>query len=374
VPSSHDVLIVGGGVAGAAAGAFLAAAGVKSLLLEAENAPDLHSTGRSAALYSEYLGGPVVRALTAASGRFFADPPPGFTDHPVLTPRGMLALCPVGSEHLVDNAVAAGADVPHPARELAADEAMALCPALRPESFRRAVLRRGVAELDVAAVHRGLLGMGGELVCNARVHRLERDGSGWRAYTSAGEFVAGAVVNAAGAWADDVAALAGAAPQGLVPRRRTACVADVADEWDTRGWPCLIDLTETFYLRPEPGAALVSPMDATPMPAGHVRADDADVARGLDAAREFVTLPLRRVRRTWAGLRTANAADVPLIGRDPNADGFFWLAGLGGHGIQISPAAGTLLAAAVTGDPIPAQLDGIGALTAQAITPFGPSD
>ena len=358
-------------MAGATAGAFLAAAGARPLILEAENAPDLHSTGRSAALYSEYLGGPVVQALTAASGRFFADPPDGFTDHPVLTPRGMLALCPVGAEHLVDAAVTAGADVPHPARELSHDEAMVLCPALRPESFQRAVLRPGVAELDVAAVHRGLIRMGGELVCDARVRRLERDGSGWRAHTSAGEFAAGAVVNAAGAWADDVAALAGAARQGLVPRRRTACVADVADEWDMRAWPCLIDLTETFYLRPEPGAALVSPMDTTPMPAGHVRADDADVARGLDAARGFVTLPLRRVRRAWAGLRTATAADVPLIGPDPEIGGFFWLAGLGGHGIQISPAAGRLLAAAVTGDPVTAELHGIGTLTAAAITPFG---
>lgn len=350
------MLVIGGGVAGAASAAFLAEAGLRPLILEAEHAPDLHSTGRSAALYSEYLGGPTVRALTAESGRFFADPPPGFTDHPVLTPRGMLALCPVGSEHLVDAAVASGADVPTPAREVSVDEALRLCHAVRPDSFRRAVLRPGVADLDVAAVHRGFLKMGGELVCDARVYRLERDGGGWRAHTSAGEFVAGAVVNAAGAWADDVAELAGAAPQGLVPRRRTACVADVSDEWDTRGWPCVTELTETFYLRPEPGAALVSPMDTTPMPAGHVRAEDIDVARGLDAARRFVTLPLRRVRRAWAGLRTANAADVPLIGADPAVDGFFWCAGLGGQGIQTSPAVGALLTAAVTGSSITERL------------------
>lgn len=357
-----DVLVIGGGVAGAAAAAFLTASGARVTVLEAEDAPDRHSTGRSAALWSEYVGGPAVRALTRASRAFLAEPPPPLGVGPLLAPRGMVAVAGPGEEHLVAAALAAADDAQEPVREIDVDRACALAPLLAPGAATRAVHRPGVLDLDVAALHQGLLGAlrrgGGELVCRAAVTALARDGGGWRVRSTAGEHRAGVVVDAAGAWADDVARLAGAAPRGLVARRRTACVVTGPAvtgpaALDAGAGAALTDLAATFYVRPESGAVLVSPMDATPVPAGDVRPDPLDVARGIEAAQRFVAVPLRHVRRAWAGLRTSTREDLPVVGPDPSVEGFFWLAGLGGHGIQTAPAVGALLAAAVSGEVSP---------------------
>jgi D-arginine dehydrogenase len=345
-----DFLVVGGGIAGASAGFFLAEFGSVTVL-EMEAVPGFHSTGRSAALFTEYYGNGVVRALTRASRGFYLAPPPGFTG-PLLSPRGVLALCPHGAEARFAEVLATGRTAPVPVREIGADEALRYCPALAPRWFSRAMLKPAAMDIDVDALHqgfiRGIRARGGRVVRSARLKSLVRRGN-WHAGTDAGEFSAACVVNAAGAWADEIAGLAGVRQVGLRPLRRTAAIVTVPPAADVTGWPMVADVTETFYFKPESGRLLVSPYDATPVPPGNACPDDLDVAAAIDRVRAATTLGIRHVQRAWAGLRSAVADDTPVIGEAPDAAGFFWLAALSGYGIQTAPAAGQLAAALVTG-------------------------
>ncbi|MGH3376667.1 MAG: NAD(P)/FAD-dependent oxidoreductase [Actinoallomurus sp.] len=354
-----DFLVVGGGIAGASAGYFLAESGSVTLL-EMESAPGYHSTGRSAALFTEYYGNRTVRALTAASRSFFTAPPPGFADGPLVTPRGVVALGPVGAEERFAQVLAAGLTAPTPVREIDPAEVRRHCPVVRDGWYSRAMLKPAAMDIDVDLLHQGFLrgirARGGTIVTSARVRRLTRHGGVWRATTDAGEFSAPVVVNAAGAWADEVALAAGAAPAGLVPLRRTALIVDPPEDLDVAGWPMVADVTETFYFKPESGKLLISPVDQTPVPPGDARPDDLDVALAVERVQEATTLVVRSVKHAWAGLRTAVKDDTPVIGAAPDADGFVWLAGLSGYGVQSSPAAGRLAASAATGTP-PASAD-----------------
>jgi D-arginine dehydrogenase len=346
-----DFLVVGGGIAGASVGYFLSDFGSVTVL-EMEAMPGYHSTGRSAALFSEYYGNSVVRTLTAASGEFYRTPPPGFT-RPLLTPRGVLALCPHGAEELFAKALATGLTAPTPVREVSADEARDYCPAVRPEWFSRAMVKPAAMDIDVDALHQGFLrGIrthGGRVVRSAKVKSLTRRG-GWHADTDAGEFAAGRVVNAGGAWADEIAGLAGVRAIGLTPLRRTAAIVAAPAGADIARWPMVNDVTETFYFKPESGQLLISPSDATPVPPGDARPDDLDVAMAIDRVQAATDLVIRQVRRSWAGLRSAVRDDTPVVGEAPDAAGFFWLAALSGYGIQTAPAVGRLAAALMTGE------------------------
>ncbi len=345
-----DFLVIGGGIAGASAGYFLAASG-QVIVLEMEAVPGYHSTSRSAALFSEYYGGPVVRALTAASRPFYEAPPPSFTT-PLLTPRGVLALCPRGAEERFAEVLAAGLTAPVPVRELGPGEAQRLCPVVRPGWYSRAMLKPAAMDVDVDAAHQGFLRgirtRGGRVVRSARLRALARDRGRWRAATDAGEFTAAAVVNASGAWADEVAGLAGVRPVGLTPLRRTAFVTAPPAGTEVTGWPMVADVTDTFYVKPESGRLLISPADATPVPPGDVRPDDLDVAVAAARVEAATTLAIRHVQRAWAGLRSAVRDDIPVVGEAPDAPGFFWLAALSGYGIQTAPATGQLAASLVT--------------------------
>jgi D-arginine dehydrogenase len=346
-----DFLVVGGGIAGASAGYFLAASGTVTLL-EAEAVPGYHATGRSAALFSEYYGNGVVRALTAASRPFYTAPPPGFTA-PLLSPRGVLALCPHGAEARFDQVLAAGLTAPVPVRELGPGEAQRHCPVVRPEWFSRAMLKPAAMDIDVDAVHQGFLrgirARGGQVVRSAGVRALSRSAGEWRAVTGAGEFSAPCLINAAGAWADEIAGLAGVPGIGLTPLRRSACIVAVPAGAGASRWPMVADVTETFYVKPESGRLLLSPADATPVPPGDARPEDIDIAAAIDRVRAATTLEIRHVQRAWAGLRSAVPDDTPVIGPAPQMPGFVWLAALGGYGIQTAPAAGELAAALATG-------------------------
>ena len=338
-------------MAGASAGFFLAGSG-RVRLLEMEPAPGYHSTGRSAALFSEYYGGRVVRALTVASRPFLAAPPPGFAT-PLLHPRWVLALCPVGCERLFEAVLAEGLTAPVPVREIAPDEVRQRCPVVRPDWCSRAMVKPAVMDIDVDALHQGFLrgirDAGGQVVTSARVRALAREGGLWHAVTDVGEFSAPVVVNAAGAWADELAGLAGAKRLGLTPRRRTAFLVDPPGGVRVAQWPMVTDVTETFYFKPESGRLLISPADATPVPPGDVRPTDLDIAVAVARVEASTTLAIRQVRHAWAGLRSSVADDVPVIGEATDAPGFFWLAALGGYGIQAAPAAGRLAAALATG-------------------------
>jgi D-arginine dehydrogenase len=348
-----DFLVVGGGIAGASAGYFLAAHG-QVTVLEQEAVPGYHSTSRSAALFSEYLGNATVRALTAASRPFYTAPPAGFRQA-LLSPRGVLALCPHGAETRFAEVLATGLTAPTPVIELSAGEAERYCPVLRLEWFSRAMLKPAAMDIDVDAVHqgflRGICDRGGRVVRSAGVRALTRCGRMWRAVTDAGEFTAACVVNAAGAWSDQIARLAGLAEIGLIPLRRSACIVAPPAAADVSGWPMVADVTETFYFKPESGRLLLSPADATPVPPGDARPDDIDIAIAIDRVHAATTLEIRHVEHAWAGLRCAAEDDTPVVGHMPGEAGFVWLAGLGGYGIQTAPAVGQLAAALATGTP-----------------------
>ena len=360
---STDVLIIGAGMAGASAAYFLAPH-VKVTVLERESQPGYHATGRSAALYSETYGNATVRAITTASKPFYFQPPEGFSPYPLVSPRGALIV---------------GAAADHDALRQTLDSMRALVPniawwrqgeilqrvpVLKPGSAVCGVYEPDAMDMDVHAIHQGFLrgarAAGARLVCSAGVNRIRHDGQAWCVETPAGQFSAPILVNAAGAWCDELALLAGVRPVGLVPMRRTAFTCEVPASAQIQDWPLVIDAAETFYFKPEAGLLLVSPANADPVPAQDVQPEELDVAIAVDRLEAATTLKIRQVRRKWAGLRSFVADKTPVVGFAPDAPGFFWLAGQGGYGIQTAPAMGELAAALVRGLSVPAAMAALG--------------
>ncbi len=337
-----DVVVIGAGMAGAGAAAHLAA-GRRVVLLERERQPGYHSTGRSAALFTETYGNRAIRILTGAGRAFYeAAVADGFTEHPVLTPRGALMVGMPGQEAQLEAAWKDLSSLDPRVQRLDASEACAMVPALRPDQVRGAVLEPDAMDIDVNELHQGYLrrlrGRGGRLVIDAEVIDLARQGGAWTVRSSAGEFAAPVVVNAAGAWADALAGLARLPPIGVVPKRRTALTIAAPAGLDTSGWPMTLDVAETFYFKPDAGRLLVSPADETPMAPCDVQPDELDVAIAIDRLMRATTIEVARVERKWAGLRSFVADKTTVCGFDPMAEGFLWLAGQGGYGIQTAEA------------------------------------
>lgn len=365
-----DFVIIGAGIAGASVGYFLAPHG-RVVLLERESQPGYHSTGRSAALFLESYGTPQVRALTAAS-RAFLESPEGFAEHPVLGPRGcLLVAAPGQEEELQAHWDLLRAMTPN-ARRLTAAEALAMVPVLRPDRLIGAVLEPDAMDMDVHAIHQGYLrGMrkaGGTLACDAEVTGLERSGHEWQVTTRAGTWRAPVVINAAGAWCDVIASLAGVPRIGLQPKRRSAFTFAPPAGVDPRHWPCLISADETWYVKQDAGMLLGSPANADPVHPQDVQPEELDIALAIARIQEMTTLEIRRPARTWAGLRSF-VADGDLVGGfDPAAPGFFWVAAQGGYGIQTSAAMGEACAALARGLTMPETIAGFG-LTEGMLSP-----
>jgi D-arginine dehydrogenase len=366
-----DYVIIGGGIAGASIGHFLAPHG-RTVLLEREPQPGYHSTGRSAALFLESYGTAQVRALTRASRAFFDHPPAGFAEHPVLAPRGCLFVAAPGQEaQLQAHWDVLRAMTPN-ARQLTPAQALELVPVLRPDRLIGAVIEPDASDMDVHAIHqgylRGLRHAGGSVVCDAEVTGLERRAGGWEVRSRAGTWSAPVVVNAAGAWCDVIAALAGVPRIGLQPKRRSAFTFAPPAGLDTRQWPCLVSADETWYVKQDAGMLLGSPANADPVPPQDVQPEELDIALAIDRIQQMTTLEIRRPARTWAGLRSF-VTDGDLVGGfDPAAPGFFWLAAQGGYGIQTSPAMGEACAALARGLPLPEHIAAFG-LTEQMLGP-----
>jgi D-arginine dehydrogenase len=330
-----DFAVIGAGIAGVSVAYELAVSGTV-VLLEQEAEPAYHTTGRSAAMFLESYGGPDVRPLTVASRAVFEE------IGGLLRPRPLLW---VGEPDRVAERAALLAVDPTLER---LDEAGArrLCPVLRPEWSTGALLEAGALEIDVLGLHQHYLGgarrRGVQVRLNAPLRAGHRAGDRWVLDTGAGRVEATVVVDAAGAWADQVAAACGVAPVGLRPLRRTAAVAR-ADGVDPQ-WPLVSDVAEGFYFRPEGTGVLLSPADETPMGPCDARADDLDVALAVERVNAATTLALRSVRTAWAGLRTFAPDRNPVVGPDPAEPSFVWLAGQGGYGIQTAPALARLAA------------------------------
>jgi D-arginine dehydrogenase len=361
---STDVLIIGAGMAGASAAYFLAPHR-RVVVLEREAQPGYHATGRSAAMYSETYGNATVRAITTASRPFYFDPPPGFADYPLVTPRGSL-IVGAASDH--DSLRAVWHDmralVPNVQWWTQAD-ILQRVPVLRPEMAHCGVFEPDAMDMDVHAIHQGFLrgakAAGAQLVCGAGVQHIQREaGGGWRVDTAAGSFFAPIVVNAAGAWCDELAQLAGVAAVGLVPKRRTAFTSEAPAGCNISAWPLVIDAAESFYFKPDAGVLLMSPANEDAVTPQDVQPEELDVALAVDRIETATTLQIRQVRRKWAGLRSFVADKTPVVGFAPEAPGFFWLAGQGGYGIQTAPAMGQLTAAVVQGLPVPDAMAALG--------------
>mgnify|MGYP006188437133 FL=1 len=368
---THDFIILGAGIAGASTGHFLAPHG-RCAMLERESQPGYHSTGRSAAQFIASYGPPQVRALSRASEPFFQHPPDGFASAPLLTPRGLLTVAGEAElPHLQEAWDVLKAISPR-GRWLGADEALAMVPALRPGKVSAAILEPDSFDMDVHAIHQGYLRgfrrAGGELVTDAEVVFIDRAGDLWRVRTAAGaEYTAPVLINAAGAWCDAIAGLAGVAPIGLVPKRRTAFTFAPPAGVDTAHWPLLLAADESFYMKPDAGALLASPVNADPTVPQDVQPEELDIALGLHAIETWTTLTPRPTH-TWAGLRSF-VADGELVGGfDASAPGFFWCAAQGGYGIQTSAAMGEACAALARGWPLPAHISACG-LTAAMLSP-----
>ena len=351
---SFDAIVVGAGIAGATVAAHLSGQ-YRVALVEAEEAAGYHSTGRSAAIWIQNYGPPDVRVLTGLSRAFFETPPPGFTDAPILAQRPVVFLAPPEQRDHLHRMLAEGTGL----REASIAEITGLVPALRPGYAVMAAIEEDAFDMDVANLHQGFLRQlrvaGGVLALRSRAGRITRDAGHWTVETSSGRFTAPTVVNAAGAWGDEVARQAGVAPLGLQPKRRTGCVIDPAP-WAARDWPMVNDVDHTWYVRPEARTKMmVSPADETDMDAHDVQPDELDVAIAIDRMQQALDIEVRRVEHSWAGLRTFTPDRSLAFGWDGAADGFFWCVGQGGYGIQTSPAAGRLVADVILGrDPGPA--------------------
>lgn len=359
-----DFAIVGAGIAGVSA-AYHLAPQARVVILEREHVAAYHTTGRSAALHSETYGSAEIRAITVASGRFYRKPPAGFTDHPLLTPRGALIAGRAEQQAATQKAAAEYARLVPSVRWLDPVEALRRQPLLRPEAAAGGAIFEEAEDMDVAAIHGGFLkgarAAGAVLRLDAEVTNLERKDGRWTIRLRDGESVtANTIVNASGAWADVLAGLAGAAPVGLVPKRRTAFTFDAPAGLDLGRLPMAIDFDETWYIKPEAGQFLGSPADETPSPPCDAQPEEMDIAIAVERIETATTLSIRRIKNKWAGLRSFVADKNLVVGHDPKVEGFFWLAGQGGYGIQTGEAAGRLAASLALGKGLPADIAALG--------------
>jgi D-arginine dehydrogenase len=351
-----NFLIVGTGIAGASVAYHLAGSS-SVILLERESQPGYHSTGRSAAVYAESYGPRLMRVMTVASGPFLRKPPAGFADVPPMHPRGALFLAREDQRRALEDLVKELSELSDDLRLMAPEEAFRLCPVLRRDYLALAAQDPTVMDMDVNSIHQGYLraarAKGAEIATGAEVTALEWRGGAWHARTKVGDFSAPVLVNAAGAWADVVASLAGVRKIGLQPKRRTVIVFDGPAGLDMGKYPIAADCGEQFYFKPESGRVLASPADETPVEPQDVQPEEIDIALVVDRVEQASTLKVERIVRRWAGLRSFVKDKNPVVGFAPDAQGFFWLAGQGGYGIQTSYAMGLTAASLATGTGLP---------------------
>jgi D-arginine dehydrogenase len=358
-----DFVIIGAGIAGASAAYHLANHGSVTML-ERESQPAYHSTGRSAAVFAESYGPRLMRIMTIASGPFLQSPPRGFSDVPLMHPRGGMFIAREDQTMLLADILRELAELSATISEIDAGEAERRCPVLRPGYVRAAAYDASVMDMDVNAIFQGYLRgartKGCELITNAEVTALERTHGKWRIRTGAGNFAAPVLINAAGAWADVIANLAQVRGIGLQPKRRTVIVFDAPQDQKVGAWPIAADCSEEFYFKPEAGRILASPCDETPVPPQDIQPDEIDIALTVDRVERASTLKVERILNRWAGLRSFVPDKTPVVGFAPDTEGFFWLAGQGGYGIQTSYAMGLAAASLASDRGVPREIEAYG--------------
>ena len=359
--NEFDFIVIGAGIAGASVAAHLAATH-KVLVLEMEERPGYHTTGRSAASYEPNYGPRSMLAFTRASEDFFKNPPDGFAGAPLFAKRGSFFLEAEGQEQKTQDLLSKSAGL----QEFSEAQTRGLFPVLKHGYAKRSFLDDSTGDLDVDLLHRGYLRLfkshGGVLVTDGAARTIERKDHRWSINTAKGTFTAPTLINAAGAWGDAVAQMAGAQPVGLVPKRRSIGVVSVTGHHGFEAWPMVTDVGETWYAKPQSGKLIVSSADATPVDPHDAYADDMAIAEGIARLMVATTLEVNHLDHSWGGLRSFVADGAPVVGFDPSTEGFFWLVGQGGYGIQSSPAMSRTAAAlaqrqSVPGDVLAAGLD-----------------
>lgn len=356
----YDYAVIGAGIAGASV-AYRLSATASVAVLEREPQPGYHSTGRSAAMFMETYGTAQIKALTRASRAFYENPPPGFSDTPLLHPRGVLYVATPEQEGLLRQVYEDFRSQSPNVRLIDAGQALARVPCLRAEQLCGAIEEPDARDIDVHALHQGFLRamtrQGAALLNRAEVVAAVHADDAWTLTLADGRQVrARAVVNAAGAWADQAAALCGARQVGLQPCRRTAFTFSGPQDVDFSRWPAVVGVDESYYFKPDAGQLLGSPANADPVEAHDVVPEELDVATGIYRIESATSLTIRRPRHTWAGLRSFVRDGDFVVGWDPEAPAFFWLAAQGGYGIQTAAATSELAAALLMRQPLPAHL------------------
>lgn len=345
-----DFLILGGGMAGVSAGALLAEQ-ARVHLVEMEDQLGFHSTGRSAAMYIPNYGPPMVRRMTKLSGPVFREHEQ-ITTTPLLSPRGEMVTAREDEIDILNELVNSSDDV----EAISVRDALDIVPILDPARIVAVGYEAAASDIDIDALFQGYIRLlkarGGQITTDQRSRAISRVGDVWRLETETGEvFEAPVLINAAGAWADEVAGLAGIDPCGIQPKRRSAVLIPPPDGHDISAWPLTASASEDWYCRPNSGLLMVSPADQDPIPPQDAWPDDMVLAEGIDRFEKDTTATVTRVEHRWAGLRSFSPDGNPVIGFDPTAEGFFWLAGQGGYGIQTAPANARLTADLCLGEP-----------------------
>jgi len=361
-----DFLIVGGGVAGLSAASRLARHG-KAIVLEAEDALGYHSSGRSVSFSHYGIGNSAVRGLTAWSRPFFEEPPEGFSPVPLARTVPSLYFATEGAIPALEALEAEMVRFTDRTRRVDSAAMAELCPALRtgPGGAVAGLLDPTGLKLDADALlqsfARAVRAGDGEVLNGRRIAAIERLGEGWLVRSEdGGQWAAPVLIDSAGAWADRIAALAGVRPIGLRPMRRTIIVVDPPAGTDMSAWPFTHSAAGDFYMLPEAGQLLVSPVDEVADDPCDAAPDDYDVALAADRLEHYTHVPVARIAHRWAGLRSFVADRTPTAGFDPEAPGFFWLAGQGGYGLQTAPAMAAIAEALATGAPWPEGMEELG--------------
>lgn len=357
--NNYDVIVIGGGIAGVSIGYELSR-DRRVCLLEMESTLAFHTTGRSAATFLETYGGPEIRALTTGSRAFFENPPDAF-ESALMSPRPLLQFAKMGRGSVIDDLHRDVLPLVPDAELLSPEEVEKYFPVVAPGYVERGMYEPGAMELDVHGIHqgyvRGMRAQKAEIYKSASVVGLERTAAGWIVTTDDGESrTAGTIVNAAGAWADVVAGMAGVDTIGLMPLRRTIFMVNSPQGAATKDLPIFGDIDQSFYIKPEGEQFLCSPADETPCPPSDASADSLEISRALDEINDATTLNARSVSTSWAGLRSFVPDRNFVVGPDPAVEGFFWFAGQGGYGIQTAPASARLGAALARGESAPQDL------------------
>tara|TARA_Y100001970_G_scaffold291556_1_gene429155 strand:- start:22499 stop:23629 length:1131 start_codon:yes stop_codon:yes gene_type:complete len=348
-----DFLIIGSGMAGMSAAYRLSKHG-KVIVLEKESLLGYHTTGRSAAFFTENYGNKIIRSITKASRYFLENPPSCFKNGQLMTQYGgSLFIANKNQSKYIDKELDYAKSVSANVFEIDKKEVQNMVPAIKENYIDRALHEPDSKVMDVDLIHqgfaRGLKNNNGEILFNSEVINISKNNNIWFVKTRNNEFKAPIIINAAGAWCDEIAILANIKPLNLSPKRRTVIIFEDSSNLNTAKWPVVIDIEDNFYFKAEAGKILASPADETDSPPCDSQPEEIDIAITIDRIENATNFKIKNIDHKWAGLRSFFPDRTPVVGEDSNMSGFFWLAGQGGYGIQTSPGISKIIECLITG-------------------------